>query len=273
MYDSEKDFAKFVAGIAASVVGVIVLLFFVFGSWTIIDAGERGVVLRMGNVSRVIDPGFHFKLPFIEGVRTFTVRTETIERTAGSASKDLQSVSTTIVLNYSLVPENVGSIYTEIGTDYLAKVVDPAIQDVVKAATAQFNAEELITRRPEVKDVIESLLKARLANYHIIVQNANIVDFQFSAQFDEAVEAKVTAEQLALKAEQDLARVEFEAQQRIEQAKGEAEAIRIQAQAITQQGGKDYVNLQWIEAWKSGGAQVPQMMMGDGTNFLYNLNR
>jgi len=263
-----------VSKIFGHIVMGIVFLIILFGSWSLIDAGERGVVLKVGKVDRVMQPGFNLKIPIIERVIKMEVRTQKIEREASSASNDLQIVTTNVALNFNLDPAGVGVLYEEVGVGYRPRIIDPAIQDSVKAATARFNAEALITKRPQVKQAIEQDLEQRLLENNILVTDVSIVNFKFSEEFDTAIEAKVTAEQRALEAENKLRQVEFEAQQRIEQARGEAEAIRIQAQAITQQGGKDYVNLQWIEAWKTGGADVPTTIIGEGGNsFLYNIGR
>ena len=150
-------------------------------------------------------------------------------------------------------------------------VIRPAVRDTVKATASQYNADELVTKRSEFTDKIYGTLVQRLSEHGVVIERVNVTDIQFSKSFSEAIERKVTAEQEALAAKNKLEQVKFEAEQRIESAKAGAESIKIQAQAITQQGGKDYVNLQWIEAWKSGGAQVPDTMFGDSGNFLFNL--
>jgi len=251
--------------ITHTILGIIGLIL-IFGSWTIISAGERGIILRLGEVNRTLEPGFHFKLPIVEQAIDMEVRTQKIEVEASAASKDLQIVTTNIALNYNLDPLTVGTLYEDVGLQFKARIIDPAIQDVVKAVTAKFNAEALITQRTIVKDEIEMAIKERLFRTHLIVTDVSIVAFQFSAEFDKAIEAKVTQEQRALEAENKLKQIEFEAQQRIEQAKGEAEAIRIQAQAITTQGGKDYVQLQAIAKWNG---QLPASFVpGSALPFL-----
>lgn len=144
------------------IVGLLVIL----SSFYVIDAGERGVVLRFGEVKSVQSEGLHFKVPIFDNVKKFSVRTDKIEREASSASRDLQIVTTQIALNYQLDPDAVDRIYREFGTKSIleAKLVDPAIQDAVKASTAQFNAEELITKRASVKEAIEGDLRERLSS-------------------------------------------------------------------------------------------------------------
>lgn len=255
--------------LSASVFALILFLVLFFGSWTVVGAGERGVVVRLGAVQdSVLDEGFHFKLPIIDNIVKMDVSVQLAERAADSASKDLQSIETTVAVNYHLNPSMANKVYQEFRRSDENSVIEPAIQETVKAATAQFTAEELITNRPAVRDEMLLVLKDSLERYGIIVDGLSIVNFSFSESFDTAIEAKVTAEQDALAAENKLKQVEFEAQQRITQSKAEAEAIRIQAEAIQNQGGAEYVQLQWIDAWNG---QLPNTMLGEGTQALIGL--
>ena len=270
---TETDTVKLVTHVVLGIVFGILLLGVLFGSWTIIKPSEEGVVIRMGNINRQMASGFHWKMPWVEKVIHMDVSTKKIEVQASAASKDLQVVTTNMAVQYELNEADVSKIFVEYQKNNIrAKVIDPAIQDAVKASTALFNADELITKRAEVKDNIFALLNERLSTEGVFLKNVDIVNFDFSASFNLAIEEKVTAEQNAAREENKLKQVEFEAQQRVEQARGEAEAIRIQAQAIQSQGGKDYVNLQWIAAWEAGGAQVPTTIFGNGgANFLFNI--
>jgi regulator of protease activity HflC (stomatin/prohibitin superfamily) len=173
-----------------------------------------------------------------------------------------------VVIQYNVIPGDVGLLYEEVGTSFRERIIKPAIQDAIKATTANFNAEELITKRNEVSEQMEEVLKERLLEAYINVTNVDVVDFNFSASFNEAIEAKVTAEQDALREENRLRQIEFEAQQIIETAKAEAESIRIQAQAIQQQGGKDYVQLKAVEKWDG---KLPQQFIPGSTIPFLNL--
>ncbi len=235
--------------------------------FTIIGAGSSGVLVRFGRVSETILPeGFHFINPLDEVIQ-LSVQTQRYEATSSAASKDLQSVTTEIVVNGHLDPDNVNNLYQEIGVNYESKIVDPAIQESVKAATAQFTAEELITKRQAVGDMILQTLSERLAKSYIIVESVSIVDFSFSEAFNQAIEAKVTAEQNALAAKNKLEQIKYEAEQRVAQAQGEAEAIRIQAESISAQGGDAYVTLQWIERWNG---VLPTTMLGEDSSVFVN---
>jgi len=175
------------------------------------------------------------------------VRIQKDEVETGAASKDLQIVTTTIALNYHLEPERVNKLWQEVGKDYDARIIDPAIQEAVKASTATFTAEELITKREVVKEDIKNNIIERLQGRSIIVDAVNIVNFQFSEEFDNAIELKVTAEQLKLKAEMDLQRIKVEAEQRVAEAEGKARAIQTEARALME--NPQVVELRYIEKW------------------------
>lgn len=234
-------------GVVYVVAGAICLfILLVFGLLSVytIHAGERGILLTFGKPSMdSVQEGLHFKFPIAQSVKKMEVRTQKIETNADSASRDLQDVQTTIALNFHLMPESAPRLYQEIGTAYRERIIDPAIQESVKAVTAKFTAEELITRRPEVRQGIQESLRERLNKYYISVDDFNIVNFQFSEEFDKAIESKVTAEQLKLKAERDLERIRIEKQQKITQAEAEAEALKLQKQEIT----SDLILLRQIE--------------------------
>lgn len=247
----------------------LIAFFTLMGCWTIISPGERGVVIQLGSVQdKIMTEGFNLKFPWLQKVKKLDVKTQKEEVGVSAASKDLQTVTTKIALNYHLTPDRVNKLWQLVGSEYKTRIIDPAIQEAVKASTAKFTAEELITKRSEVKEATKTILAERLAKEFIFVDELSIVDFDFSKSFNDAIEAKVTAEQNALAAKNKLEQVKFEAEQRISQAKGEAEAIRIQAQAIQAQGGADYVKLQWIKQWSG---ILPTTMLGDNTP-LVNIN-
>ena len=233
----------------------LVLLTILFRSFGTIGAGERGVRTRFGAViGNPIDSGLYFKLLFIERIIRIDIKTQKEQVNASAASKDLQIVNSSVALNYSLNPLKVGNLYKEIGVNYRERIIDPAIQESVKASTARFTAEELITRREDVKNDIKLHLSGRLEKLGIIVEDFSIVNFDFSKSFNDAIEAKVTAEQNALAAKNKLSQVEYEAKQSIEKAKGEAEAIRIQSIAL--QNNPQILQLEAIRKWDGKMPQV-----------------
>jgi prohibitin 2 len=210
------------------VVGVAV------GSFVTIPAGERGVLLRFGKVSGVLNEGLNMKVPLIDTVEKMSVKTQLFEAKAESASRDLQDVTTTVAVNYKISPELVGEIYRTIGKDYIDKIAHPIVQETVKSITAEYNAEDMILKRSDVKKEITTILTQRLNERGIIAESVNITNFAFSDEFTKAIESKVVAVQKVLEAENTLKQVEVEARQAEQKAKGEASANIAKAQGEAQ---------------------------------------
>jgi regulator of protease activity HflC (stomatin/prohibitin superfamily) len=216
-----------------------------FQSFTIISAGHRGVVLQLGAVQpKVLDEGLHFKIPFIQTVIPMEVRVQKSETSQTSASRDLQTVSTTIAVNHHLDGNNVNKLYQQVGFEYGSRIVDPAIAEALKAVTAQYTAEELVSKRSEVSAKVKEALAQKLSAYHIILDEINIREFMFSEEFNRAIEAKQVAEQQALKSKLDLERIKIEKEQEITRAQAQAEALRLQKQEVT----PELIQLRQIEA-------------------------
>ncbi len=253
---------------------LLVAITVVFGSFGTIGAGNVGIETRMGAVVATKQPGLYFKLPLIESVVGMDVQTQKEEvKAVEAASQDLQTVTSDVAINYHLEGDKAAAIYQNIGINYAARVIDPAIQESVKANTAKYTAEQLITQREAVRQGIFDLLTQKMAQFGILVDAINITNFTFSGDFTHAIEQKVTAVQNAEAAKNKLAQVQYEADQAVATAKGQAEAIRIQAQAINSQGGADYVMLQAIKQWdghmpqyKIPGAATPILDLRKVTN-------
>jgi prohibitin 2 len=218
------------------IIGIIIISIIAVSSIRMVDAGNRGILVQFGNVDtgNSLDEGLHFVVPFRDNVVQMEVRTQKIVEDTTSASKDLQDVTTQVALNYHLDPDRAQVVYQQLGFDYANRVIIPAIQESVKQVTARFNAEELITNRETVKNQIEEQISARLAAYNIIADAISITDFQFSQLFKSAVEAKVSAQQRALQAQNELRRIQIEAQQNEAQAIGEQKANIARAEGIKQ---------------------------------------
>lgn len=263
--------------------GVIVLFAVVLGfsAFGTVGAGERGVKTRMGAVAGTVEPGLYFKLPFIEGVHVMDVKTRTINYDKNGqegdspessqlygASKDLQDVKIGVVVTYHVDPTKVTDIFTQYKSvdTYEATVIEPIVRQVVKSTSAEFTAEELVTKRAEYSDKVNVLLNEQLATKSAVLQNFSVTNFEFSAEFSKAIEAKVTATQNAEAAKNKLEQIKYEAQQTIEQAKATAEAQRIQAQSLSAQGGSDYVQLKALEKWD--GHLPQQMIPGSSVPFI-----
>lgn len=264
--------AVLIAIILLIIIGVVAS-----ASVKIVDAGNRGILLHWNAVDLTappLDEGIHFLVPFQDDIVQMEVRTLKYDKDTRSASKDLQSVETTVTVNYHPDKERVHVLFKEIGLDYENRVIQPAIEETVKQVTANYNAEELITKRPLVKADIEDAIRERLNQFDVITEVISITDFEFSALFNKAIESKVEAEQNALRAENDLRRIEVEARQHeataeglaaanIAEAKGEAEAIAIINQALAQ--NPNYFEWLKIQAWDG---KLPLVVGEGGTPFI-----
>ena len=253
-----------------------------------VPSGYRGVLLTWGKVEdRILNEGLNFKIPFIQSVVLMNVQIQKAESVESTATKDLQEVSTTVAVNYRLDPLNVDEIYKDLRQDYVERVIKPNIEESLKATTALFRAEELITKRPEVKETFDGTLMERLSTFNVQIVAVSLTDFQFSTSFSEAIEAKVTAEQQALLARNELERIKYEAQQQIIQAEaaknatirraeGDALAQIIAANAtaksiqiITSQMTDEYAQYLWLSQWDG---KLPVVFTKDEAGLIIDIS-
>jgi len=263
--------------IGIAIVALIVVAAIASASVQIVDAGHRGVLLHWNAVDIISPPleeGLHFVVPFQDQVVNMEVRTLLFVKGTASASKDLQTVTTEVTVNFAPDPNSINILYKEVGLNYQNRIIAPAVEEVVKQVTANYNAEELITKRPQVKSDIEVEITKRLNVFNIQTQVISITDFQFSDLFSRAIESKVEAEQKAQKAENDLIRIEVEARQaeaqaigiakaNIAQAEGEAEAIRVINAALA--SNPEYLDWLKTQAWDG---RLPLVVGQGGTPFI-----
>lgn len=252
--------------IVRGIIGLVVLvlgIFVVTSSTESIDVGERGLVVGFGQVKEVLSQGFHFVNP-LYSVVNFNIRNNKYEATAQAATSDLQKAAISVAINYNIDESKIAEIYTTYGSNYMDRIFVQNVQEAVKTVSAGYTAPELITKREQVKSDIKSKMQEMTANV-ILITDVAITNVDFSDAFDSAIESKVLAEQQAIKAQNELAIAKAEAEKRVAQAKGEAEAIRIQAQAVTQQGGNDYVKLKWVEKWNG---VLPSTSLGEASPII-----
>lgn len=224
MKEVNRKSGKIVGGIIAAVAAVIV----VSSSVAIVPAGHTGVVLTLGKVSNSsYQEGFHLKAPFVQSVEMMSNKIQVYEANATAVSKDLQSVVSNIAVNYKISSDQSAKIYQTIGRDYESIILMPAVQESMKSVTAKYTAEELITERAVVGEEIKTTLEQKVKDYGIIIEKFNIVNFDFSSEFNAAIEAKQVAEQNLLK-------TKTEQQQAIVIAEAEAKKKTIAAEAAAQ---------------------------------------
>jgi regulator of protease activity HflC (stomatin/prohibitin superfamily) len=254
---------------------VAVLAILIINPFYIVSAGERAIVLEFGKPQPdAIAEGIHVRIPIYQSIVKTDIRTQKYEADLSAASKDLQTVSTKIAINYRVNSGSVVELYKTVGTDFASKIIVPIEQEANKAVTAQYTAEELVTKREEVREKMKALLTERLTPRGIIVEEFSIVNFDFSASFNSAIEAKVTAEQEALAAKNKLEQVKFEAAATLAVKEAEAEGLRAQKEQIT----PDLLELRRIEVSKimaekwNGAYPTTYMTFGDsGATPLINI--
>jgi regulator of protease activity HflC (stomatin/prohibitin superfamily) len=256
--------------------GIIVLFLIILATSSIItiQSGTVGVVSVFGAIKdEPLEKGLHFITPFITTVSKVDVTTQKAEAVCAAASKDLQTISTTIVVNYRVNELTAPQLLISVGRDFENKIIAPAIQESVKAVVAQYSAEELITKRQLVSDGIKQILTDDISSYGLSIENFNITNLEFSEAFNAAIEAKQTAQQEALKAQQDLSRIKIEAEQKVVNAQAQADATKAQAEAeayaieIIQKQlaqAEAYLEYQKIQKWDG---QLP-MVQGDSSPII-----
>jgi prohibitin 2 len=253
-----------------------------------VPSGYRGVLVTWGKVEDTIfNEGLNFKVPFSQSVVFMNVQIQKAESTESTATRDLQEVSTTVAVNFRLNPLYVNEIYRDLREDYTDRVIKPNIEESLKATTALYRAEELVTKRSEVKQTFDEILAERLSIFNIQVIAVSLTDFQFSPGFAAAIEAKVTAEQQALVSRNELETIRYEAQQQIIQAEaaknatirraeGDAFAQIIAANAtaesiqiITSQMTDEYAEYLWLIQWDG---KLPLVFTKDESGLIVDVS-
>lgn len=269
----QQSWQALVGGVAVAFAVLIA-----FSSFVIINPGQAGVISILGKArDGALLEGIHVKPPLISQVDVYDVTVQKFEVPAQSSTKDLQDLSGRFAINFRLDPLRVVEIRRTQGTlaNIVSKIIAPQTQESFKIAAARRTAEESITKRSELKEDFDTALDERLKKYGIIVLDTSVVDLNFSPEFARAVEDKQIAEQQAQRAVYVAQQAEQEAQAEINRAKGRSEAQRLLAETLKAQGGELVLQKEAIEAWREGGAQMPNVLVtggeGGGVPFLFNL--
>lgn len=241
---------------------------------TTVPTGHVGIKTRFGKVQDdVINEGLNLKAPFVENIVVLDCRTQKIEISNATATKDLQEVTFTIAVNYNITNETANDLYRTTGVNYETIILNPSILESIKATTAQYTAEELITKRSEVSNKMQETLKGKIESKGFNVVDFNIIDLDFSAAYNQAIEQKQVAEQQAKQAQYELEKAKVENEKKIENAKADAEVMRQQNSQITEQTLrlKELENQQkLIEKWTG---TLPETMLNDNISGLFNLGQ
>jgi len=239
---------------------IILILVFVFLIWSsivVVDGGKTGVVKKMGAIKEEpLREGVHLVTPFVTDVIEINNKILRTDVEGEAASKDLQTIKSMVSVNYQISPDKSVFIYKTIGENVENIIIRPAIQECVKAVVANYTAEECITTRQTISNKMKEELNSKISNYGINIMEFNILNFNFSEEYNKAIEAKQTAQQNALKAQQDFERIKIENEQKISQAQAEATANQLKNQQLTDNILKD----KFINKWNG---EMPKVISSD----------
>jgi regulator of protease activity HflC (stomatin/prohibitin superfamily) len=260
--DPVNEFAKHAKSIAIFGVAGLVVLILLFGAFFTIPAGYCGVLTTFGAASQtVLAPGLHFKIPIMQDIVKMNVQVQKNEQVEDAASLDLQVVKTTVATNWNIDDSDASWIYQKIGMEPALneRIFQPVVSNAVKAVVAHYNAEELVTKRDQVRTQIDDLIRTNLKPYHVNVDvsGVSITDFQFSTDYASAIEQKQVAQQRAQQAEYELQQAKVEAERQIAQAQGQSEAQKLLQQTLTPQ----LIQQEAIAKWDG---HLPNVVGGNG---------
>ena len=230
--------------VIASIVLVIILL--LASCTTTINTGEVGIRVRFGKVvNKPTQEGINLKIPVIEKIQRMNVKVQKLELDVSSASKDLQDTNMSIAVNYRVNQDKAIELYKTVGNNYKSTVLEPAIKESIKSVTSEYTAEELITNRTEVSQKCIEILQSKIEKYGITIEDFNITNFNFSVEFNKAIEEKQIAEQKVLTAKQELEKEKIEAEKKIVAAQAEKEANELKEHSLTD----NIIKEKFIEKW------------------------
>lgn len=246
---------------------VLVLVMFALAGCSVVGPGERGIRISLGKASNdVKESGAYLWIPFFLGMQEMNVQTQKSEVETSAASKDMQEITTHLAINWSITPDQVVTVYKNIGDeeDVLLKIISPATNEVMKAATAKKTAEEILIRRTELKVEIDTELKKRLEHYGVTLADVSITNLTFSKEFTDAIEQKQIAEQKAKQAEYTALQAIQEAKAQVNRAEGQAKAQALLRESLT----PAILQKMAIDKWLG---QVPTYYSGNGQNLPFIL--
>ncbi|MBQ6146314.1 MAG: prohibitin family protein [Clostridia bacterium] len=267
--DKAGNFSPF--KLVGLILAVILVVAFISASYVVIPAGHTGVALTFGKVEdTVLQEGLHFKVPFVQKIAVMDNRIVKLDVNTEAFSKDLQTITTVVAVNYHVGKENSQTVYKNVGLNFEEVLITPAVNEVLKAVTAKYTAVELVSSRAEVSMLLDDGLNEKLNGYGIFINELNIINWDFSEEYINAVEAKQVAEQNLIKTrteqEQALVIANPEAQKRVIAAEAEANEIKVLAEAnaesnriITESISELLIKYQTVAKWDG---KLPTVMSG-----------
>ena len=247
------------------IIGIIVIAVIILlaSSIRIVESGEVGVRVRFGKASnQPTHEGINLKIPFVEEIKKMNIRVQKIEVTTSSSSKDLQDVEMSLAVNYQIDKKKAVNLYKNVGSNYDEVILEPAIEEGIKAVTSKYTAEELITNRSEVSKQCREELDKKVSKYGLSINDFNITNFNFSKEFNKAIEEKQVAEQKVLTAKQELEKERIEAEKKIVKAEAEKRSNELKEESLTD----NIIREKFIEKWDG---HLPKVT---GSNNMLDIN-
>jgi|GEM_PF-4600095 regulator of protease activity HflC (stomatin/prohibitin superfamily) len=280
MFYKTRDGEPRLSAIIGTVIGAIVLIILIFGSTGTIKAGQKGVYLRNNGVTgKVLDDGRYFKLPFFDSVAPMSIQINKYQQVMSCGTHgSQQELTATVTVNYEIDGKQAAYVYQQFGNDIAIiqdKVMNDNAQEAVKKTTSQYDASVVLDKRDEIGEKASKILSDKVAQYGIVIRGINIVNLAFSKEYNDAIEdqAKASKDRDTATILRDKAIID--AQTKAEIAKGDAEAIRITSQSLTEQ--PQYLELKRVEALRisaeKGVKIVPDTIVGSGVNTLYSVGK
>lgn len=240
-----------------TILGIFVLVT-IISSFQTIKSGEVGLRVRFGKIiDSNLNEGFNFKIPYIESIVKVNIKVQKAEVSTSSASKDLQDINTNIAVNYRVESDKASQLYRTVGNNYEQTILLPAIQESIKSVISRYTAEETITSRPEVSKECMEELQVKVEKYGIVIDNFNIINLTFSAEYSRAIEEKQVAEQ-------KLATAKLEAEAKIVEAEATKKANELLKQTLTD----ELIAKEFIAKWNG---QLPSTYAGENILGMFNL--
>jgi regulator of protease activity HflC (stomatin/prohibitin superfamily) len=256
---------KFIAVLFRWTFVLFILFLIAWDSFFLVGVGYVGVTFnRLTGKTQSFQQGFHLNIPLIITVNKFDVRTQRLDIKAVGSSKDLQEVSFELVLNYHLLYDKVNNLYAKVGRDYSNIIIKPAVEETIKSVAAMFPVEQIIVDRQVLRDLMIKALQERLLNYDIVAEAVNIIDIDFTLEFNRVVEQKQIEEQKIKTAEYQKRQAEELKQKTIFEAEGESRKQQLLRDTVSEK----VIALKWIEKWDG---KLPQYMLGDKNGVMMTI--
>ncbi len=244
------------------IVIVIIALFAIgtlYASFKTIKSGEVGLKVRFGKiVNSKLNEGLNLKVPFIEKIVSVNIKVQKSELQVEGSTKDMQTVNTTVAVNYRVDSEKADNLYREVGNEYEEVILEPAIKEAIKTAIAQYNSEEIIVKRSEVSASCLDKISEKTGKYGIIIEDVNLTDFSFSEEYTNAIERKQVAEQ-------ELEKARLESEKRLVEANAAKEANDLLNKTLT----SEVLTQNFIEKWDG---HLPETYAGGDIRSIFNIN-